>query len=119
MNKISTYNDPFDVFDRLLNNRVSLVYTRDYFTEDKDNKLILEVPIPGFKKDDISIEISDGLLKIEGKDTDSHWTESFTKNFKIPNRLDPESIKAEVKDGILKISFERDKASLPKTIKVT
>ncbi len=82
--------------------------------EDGDN-YIIEVDVPGVKKEDISMDISNGYLKVavemkeenkENKKYIHRERHSYTKcerSFYVGN-IDEESIKAKFNNGILKIS---------------
>jgi len=94
---------------------------------EKDDKVCVEAELPGMKKDDISIEIDDGVLKIAGKveenkekkDDGYFYSErkygSFVRSFEVPASLKDEDVEAEYKDGILMVKFP--KAQKAKEIK--
>ena len=71
----------------------------------------LELGLAGFKKENILVEVNDGVLTIEGKVDDSAVdyvqkglsTKSFFKQFTLPNEAIVDEAKME--DGMLKIQF--------------
>jgi molecular chaperone IbpA len=71
----------------------------------------LELGLAGFKKENILVEVNDGVLTIEGKVDDSAVdyvqkglsTKSFFKQFSLPN--DAVVDEATMEDGMLKIQF--------------
>lgn len=82
---------------------------------EKDGKYQVEMDIPGFEKEDITIDCEDGYLTVEA----SRSFEKEDKNKKYIRRertygkvrrqfyvgsVDDENIKAEFKDGVLKVS---------------
>jgi len=89
--------------------------------EEKEDGYLIEVMLPGFKKEDIKIDIQDGILTIKGKVEDSlenrkftrkeFSQKSFVRSFTIPDEIDEEKIIAKCEDGILKI--ELSKLQLP------
>ena len=97
--------------------------------ENKDN-YVIEAELPGIDKKDVKIDITDDLLTIKGekqtsKNQDSnnyYCTErvygSFYRSFKLPNNVDGQNIKAEYKNGILKLSIPKTEAAKPKTIEI-
>ena len=71
----------------------------------------LELGLAGFKKENVLVEVNDGVLTIEGKVDDSAIdyvqkglsTKSFYKQFSLPN--DAIVDEATMEDGMLKIKF--------------
>lgn len=80
--------------------------------EEKDYYLI-EVFIPGFAKEDVSIKVEDGFIKIAaGKKIEKEdkkylrrefGIQKFERSFKLADTINQQNISAEVKDGILNI----------------
>ena len=57
-------------------------YRHRFYKE--ENSLILEIGLPGFVKEDVSIEIEDGKLKVSFEaDGKEFWKQSFKKSFEI------------------------------------
>ena len=71
----------------------------------------LELGLAGFKKENVLVEVEDGVLTIEGKVNDSSIdyvqkglsTKSFFKQFSLPNEAVVDE--ATMEDGMLKIQF--------------
>ena len=71
----------------------------------------LELGLAGFKKENVLVEVNDGVLTIEGKVDDSAVdyvqkglsTKSFFKQFSLPNEAVVDE--AIMEDGMLKIQF--------------
>jgi HSP20 family protein len=89
----------------------------DVYETDKD--LVVEMQVPGFKKEDIKISFQDDYLKVEGKAEEekeekekNYWRKeirkgSFVRVIPLPRKVDPKKAKASFKDGILKISLPK------------
>jgi len=85
----------------------------------KDNKYIVQMSVPGFKKDDIDINVEDDVLTISSEfensneeNNDNFYRKefvksSFTRSFYIPDDVDSEKIDAFMEDGILNVSFTK------------
>ncbi len=100
---------------------------------EEDNNYVIEMDVPGFKKEDINMELDDGYLKISAeKKSDSeekdgkkyvrrerHCYSKCERQFYVGNIKD-EDIKAKFKDGILKISVpkEEEKKETKKVIMI-
>ena len=75
------------------------------------------IEIPGIKKEDVNLQISNGLISISYKvsgessqDTKNYLLRernisSFERQFSVPNYADADKASAEYKDGLLKISI--------------
>ena len=91
------------------------------------DKWRLSAELPGIKKDDIKIELEDGLLKISGvcedkkekKENNYYYSErkygSFIRTFEVPENVNPSEIAAEYNEGILNVTIP--KAEKPKETK--
>lgn len=100
---------------------------------EEENNYVIEMDVPGFKKEDINMELDDGYLKIsaekksdnEEKDgkkyvrRERHCYSKCERQFYVGNIKD-EDIKAKFKDGILKISVpkEEEKKETKKVIMI-
>lgn len=103
----------------------------DIYTEDDNKKLVAEAQVPGFSKDDIEVNVHDGNLEIRGekheKDEDtknkrnymlreSHT--SFYRSVALPKAADGEKVKAEFKEGVLKVSVPMKELPGPKKVAI-
>ncbi|MBN2029721.1 Hsp20/alpha crystallin family protein [bacterium] len=101
----------------------------DVVESEKNYEVVAEVP--GLKKDDIRISIEDGYLTLSGerkkeeesKDKNYHRIErsygKFERSFRLPKEVDTESIKAQYKNGVLKVEIPKTEKVLPKEITIS
>ncbi|MEA4874228.1 Hsp20/alpha crystallin family protein [Anaerorhabdus sp.] len=104
------FKDPF----KTLGNSYSMMKTD--ITE-KDGNYLFDIELPGFKKEDISIELNNGTLTIsanrensnEEKDEDGHivrqerFSGNCSRSYYIGDNIHEEDIKAKFENGELKI----------------
>lgn len=129
------FDDDFfrdDFFDR--KDRMNFNLMKTDIRED-DKSYLLEVDLPGYSKDDIKIDITDGYLtinaKVEKEDKDESKTyvrrERFTgevsRSFYVGENIKEDEVKASFKNGILtlevpKLSLE-DKKQDKKYIEIS
>jgi HSP20 family protein len=97
---------------------------------DHEDKIVITAELPGVDKKDIRIDLKDGVLTLEGER--SHGSEvkeesyyrkerfqgKFHRAFTLREGLDPEKIKADYRDGVLKIEIPKPEAQKPKKIAV-
>ena len=91
-----------------------------------DDKIGIVAEIPGLKKDQLNIEVEEGVLTVSG---DKHGiteddgakilrrelkSSSFKRSFQLGELLDGEKVKANFKDGILSISIPKTEPEKPK-----
>lgn len=96
-----------------------------------DESYEVHVAVPGMEKKDLTVDIDNGILTISGerkfeneengKNYRSIETRygSFNRSFNVPDTVNAEKIKADYKDGILKVELPKDeKRALKSTIKI-
>ena len=94
--------------------------------------LVIKARTAGIKKSDLNVSIHDSILTISGvlsggeDDQTTRWHiqecywGEFSRTIALPVavREDENSVKAELKDGVLTITFEKEKVEAPKVIPV-
>ncbi len=95
--------------------------------ENTDNYIVVS-KLPGVKKDELNISIKDNSLKISGtrkqkseKNSaylNERFTGDFERNFILPEKIDTENIKAELKDGILLLNIPKSPETKPRKIQI-
>ena len=136
MNLIKFHRHPFyngllndfdnDVFKHQNNNDVPAVNIQE-----DEKQFLLELAVPGMKREDFKIDLENQVLTIsseikeETEETENNYTRrefvynSFSRSFTLPKSIVAEKIKADYKDGILKISLPKNKETkLSREIKV-
>ena len=98
-----------------------------------DGSYELDIDLPGFKKDEISVDLKNGYLTIgatKGVDKDEEdkngkyirrerYAGVCSRSFYVGNVVRPEDISAKYEDGILKLSVPKAvKKELPETTSV-
>ena len=97
-----------------------------------DKEYLVKAELPEVKTEDVNVSIGDGKLKIAGErklektfeENRQHRIESFYGTFErifmIPDDVDTENIKADCKDGVLKVHLPKveSKKSEPRQISV-
>lgn len=91
-----------------------------------DKELEVTAELPGLEEKDVDITISDGVLTIRGekksdheeKGKDFHMVErsygSFARSLQLPAGVDPNTIKASLEKGVLKVSIPKKMADVKK-----
>lgn len=95
-----------------------------------ENELVIKARTAGVDRNDLDVSISDGILTISGTLSsgdegdvrnwhiqECYWGE-FSRTLALPTAVNEEGVKAELKDGVLTITFEKIKQERAKKIKV-
>ena len=88
----------------------------------------IDLAVPGMKKEDFTIELNDKVLVISSETSNTMENDkmrlnefnfsSFQRSFRVPNSVDQDKIKANYKNGILKIKLPKRKESISKPNRV-
>ena len=87
-----------------------------------ENNYELDIDLPGFKKDEVHLELKDGYLSVEANkalDKDEkddkgryirqeRWSGSCSRSFFVGENVKPEDVSAKFEDGILKIALPKE-----------
>ena len=131
----------FDIFDGILGNNIADFTGSDYLAKspsvniiETDNSYDLELSVPGFNKENISINVENDVLTIKGEtktekeENKKSYTRhefsysSFTRSFNLNDQVRGDKIGADYKDGILTITIpkkEEAKKGLAREIKIS
>jgi len=82
-----------------------------------NGNLVLSAELPGMKKEEVKVEVTDDALVIQGERKQEHkedhegyhrWERSygrFYRSLPLPEGAKTDQVKAELKDGVLKVSI--------------
>lgn len=122
----SLMGDFFDIAERCVQGIDSIEkvnYTRDLnsYVDKNDDGYTIVSEVPGLVEEDLKIELKDGTLTIDAEykkeDEFSLREGKYSWSCKFVD-IDPESIKATLKDGVLKIFIQKNEEAKPKLIKI-
>lgn len=97
---------------------------------ESESEYVVTIELPGVRKEDVSVEITEGVLNIHGEKTSgreekkerSRWVErvygSFQRAFTLPANAASDRIDASFKDGVLIVRIPKLEQTKPKTIAV-
>ena len=125
-NNRDLWYDPFNVFDDMFPtfwNDNDLEKTFAGFKTDvieKDNEYLLKAELPGFKKEDIKVDLKNDVLTVSASHSDEEKEEdkkqkylrkertysSYSRSFRVEN-VRPEDVHASYNNGVLEVSFPK------------
>lgn len=92
--------------------------------------IVIQADLPGVEKENVSVEVKDNVLTIQGERRDDRAAEdenyyrrertcgSFQRSFTLRHAIPPDQIKASFKNGVLKIEIPRPEEEKPKQVTV-
>lgn len=95
-----------------------------------DKEYLIKAELPEVKREDVKVELADGVITISGerkhekqsKDENEIRVESFygtfSRSFSLPENVDAAGIKAECKDGVLRVHIPKKEPSKPQAIAI-
>jgi len=95
-----------------------------------DKEYLIKVELPEVQKDDVKVTVESGTLTISGerkaekeeKGRKFHRVERyygrFERSFAIPDDAAADNVKAEFKDGVLRVHLAKSEKARPKQIEV-
>jgi HSP20 family protein len=96
-----------------------------------DDGVVIQVDLPGVQKQDVSVEVKNNLLTIQGQriiasavDDDRYYRRerscgTFQRSFTLRTAVSPEQIKATFKNGVLTVQIPKSEEEIPKKISVS
>jgi len=95
-----------------------------------EKEFLIKAELPEVKKEDIKVTVADGIITISGerkqeketKDENEIRVESFygtfSRTFALPDNVDTQTIRAETKDGVLKVRVPKTETPKAKSVQI-
>lgn len=107
---VSTIDNWFDSFFSDFDRAIQHSPVRTTAFRKLVDKLVAKFMIPGFDTDDVKVHVNDGVVSViadKSSKDDMHLVNSHMEyTTYVPRGLDPESLSAEVKNGVLVLSAD-------------
>jgi len=94
---------------------------------ENENEIMVYADLPGVKREDLSVHIDDGTLTLSGaipavQAGAIQWEEfgqvEYRRRFAVPQTIDIEGVKAELRDGVLCLILPKSAAAKPRSIEI-
>ena len=121
---------PFGGLTRVAPREAATRYAPPMDIAERDDAYAITVELPGTNKDDVTVEVHEGVLTIRGekrsereeKNEQRHYVErtygSFSRSFRLPANADEGRVNAAFKDGVLTIEIAKTEEAKPKVVSV-
>lgn len=113
------FEDLFTGFPRMLMPALPGRWTPKVNIKETDKEYVITAALPGVRKEDVRINVQDGVLTIAGEQGEEREEKgkgylrqemsygSFQRCFVLPAGVHPEDVKASQKDGILTVTLPK------------
>lgn len=138
---------PFDILEQTREalSEMDRMFTRPFWNEwradegtlpldiyEQADELVVEASVPGFRKEDISLQLHQGVLSIvarpaaeAGSYADARYYRrerpagSWSRRVALPGVVHDAAMTAELRDGVLRLRIPVPEAAKPKQIEIT
>lgn len=96
-----------------------------------DGEYVYEFEVPGFEEKELTVEVTDHVLKVKGERLEEkeekektyrlheRMSRSFERSFELPLAADTSAIGADFDKGVLRVHAAKEKEEKPRTIEIT
>lgn len=140
-NRLADMADFDDMFDRMLRSPFSLFdevtptapantpwFKPGFDVEETDEAILLTVDLPGMKKEDVNISLTDNVLTLSGERKLERGSKGsgryersygrFQQSFSLPGTVDVGRVEAHLEDGVLHVALPKSEKAKPRNIQV-
>jgi len=116
-----TLRSPWTALDEQIEQLIGSAHagtTRSFplsLSDDKDN-VFVTAELPGVKKEDLSLEIDDGVLRLKATRKQGENTVEFARSVALPLPVQADKATAALADGLLTVTLPKSEAAKPQKI---
>ena len=119
-----------DLFGRGFETQNLAAFNPEVDVQEYDDRFVLRADLPGVEQKDIDVRLQDGVLTLSGTRTDSVEEDegqvkrserrfgSFSRQFRVGQKVDSESISAAYKNGVLTVQLPKRQETQPRQIEI-
>ena len=122
--------DSFAIFERNFFGNTGRSFNTDI--QDTGKEYVLEAELPGFNKEDIHVDVQDGVLTISAKHEEKQDEKdeksgkyvrrerrygSYQRSFNL-NGVDAKNIQGAYENGVLKLTLPKEQPTVPETHRI-
>jgi HSP20 family protein len=132
--RLDSFQSDFDrLFDAFLGARPQNTASRWVPAMDlveTEDQLVLKADLPGLDRDDVEIEVTDGVLTVSGERKTEHEDHedgyhrveraygSFSRSLSLPDGIDAEQVKADFDKGVLVVRIPKPAERQPHRVQI-
>lgn len=98
---------------------------------ERGDAVVVQLELPGIRRGDCELTVQDGFLRVTGEKQSDHEYAganyylmeraygSFERTVELPSDVDPDSGRAKLQDGVLKVEFRKRKGRAARQHRIT
>jgi HSP20 family protein len=118
------FGEPLPAEDRFFD------FAPPFDIQETDGEYVVKADLPDVKKEDMKVEVTEGVLSVEGerrrekdeKGKTFHRVErsygKFARRFSLPTEVDAAHVQADFKEGVLTVHLPKAAVAKPKSVEV-
>jgi HSP20 family protein len=123
-------NRVFDAFFGGASNGVARRWVPPMDLVETDDHLVLKADLPGLDKDDVEVEVKDGVLTVSGERRTEHESSSegyhrverahgrFSRSLSLPRGVDADQVQADFDKGVLEVRIPKPAERKPHRVEI-
>ncbi len=110
----------FNEFDRLFRHTVGRPspLPRNFSSFETDQSWILRSDLPGLRKEDLSINVEDGVLNLAGASENDLIATEINQSLRLPKGVLVDGIAARLEHGVLELVLPKSEPESPESIRI-
>ena len=118
--------DFFPDFDQLFNRAFSHSFlpgsgrrAESFSVFESDDAWHLRTDLPGFRKEDVSLRLEEGVLHLSARREEGHsFHAEAERRFRLPDNINTAEIGARLEDGVLEVTLPKVAPDQPETLNI-
>ena len=104
-------------------------WTPPFDLEETDNEFVVEMDVPGVRKDDVTVELQDNVLHVHGEFKErertgvlrrqTRRTGEFDYTVTLPGEVAPDNVVASLDNGVLTVRARKAAATKSRRVEIT
>jgi len=104
------------IIGRNCRNGINTPYSEVSLNNEKE--YVVDVHLPGFKKEDIEMKLKDGILMVNAKKSNENSTSSYSKSWSVDSETTIDDIHASMTEGLLSVTIQKSSPPEPETFSI-
>ena len=97
-------------------NECSYTPKADYY--EVDNGFMLEVELPGVKKEDLDIQVEKNIITVKATRNRKESKFTYERSFRLADDIDTENIKVTLENGVLSFALSKKQAAAARKLTI-
>ncbi len=118
-------------FDRIFDDGRERAWTPAIDVVREDGRLVVRADLPGYKPEEVKIEVEDDILTVSGEHQESTEEKgrnyvrrerrygSFSRSLALPAGIDPKTIEATTHDGVVEVTIPLPEEAKKEPVRIT